>query len=72
MNISDDQLRQYVDNVFDKYDRDKNFTLDEQELLKFFKDLFTSMNFNHNVSMEDVKYSLKQIDANNDGKVTKK
>jgi Ca2+-binding EF-hand superfamily protein len=30
------------------------------------------MNFKHNVTMEDVKHSLKQIDANHDGKVTKR
>ena len=41
-------------------------------MYQFFKDLFASMNFKHNVTMEDVKHSLKQIDANHDGKVTKR
>lgn len=30
------------------------------------------MNFKHAVTMEDVRHSLKQIDANHDGKVTKR
>jgi Ca2+-binding EF-hand superfamily protein len=30
------------------------------------------MNFKHNVTIEDVKHSLKQIDSNHDGKVTKR
>lgn len=72
MNISDEQLRQYVDNVFNKYDKNGNFTLDEKELYCFFKDIFTTMDFKHDITVEDVRYSLKQIDANNDGKVTKR
>ena len=28
MNISDEQLRQYVDNVFSKYDKNGSLTLD--------------------------------------------
>lgn len=61
-----------MDNVFKKYDANGNFTLEESELFEFFKDLFASMNFKHNVTMEDVRLSLKHIDTNHDGKVTKR
>lgn len=30
------------------------------------------MNFKHDITVEDVRYSIKQIDVNNDGKVTKR
>ena len=72
MNITDNQLRHYVDDIFEKYDRDLSFTLDDKELYHFFKDLYASMGFKHNVTIEDVRYSIKHIDANSDGKVTKR
>ena len=72
MNVTEEQLRHYVDNVFEKYDKNGNYTLDERELYHFFKDLFSSMNYKHNVTVEDARHSLKQIDANRDGKITKR
>ena len=30
------------------------------------------MDFKHNITVEDVRHSLKQIDANHDGKITKR
>jgi hypothetical protein len=30
------------------------------------------MNFKHDITVEDVKYSIKQIDTNKDGKITKR
>lgn len=47
MNITEEQLKLYVDNVFKKYDNNGNFVLEEDELYLFFKDLFASMNFKH-------------------------
>ena len=43
MNVSEDQLKHYVDKIFAKYDTDHNKTLDEYELFHFFRDLFASM-----------------------------
>jgi Ca2+-binding EF-hand superfamily protein len=39
-------LRNYINSVFDKYDTDRNGTLDSQEMTRFFNDLFKKLNIN--------------------------
>ena len=51
MNITEDQLKLYVDNVFKKYDSNGNYVLEEKELYLFFKDLFVSMGQKHSFTM---------------------
>ena len=43
-------LKSYIDKVFDKYDVDKNGTLDEDQMTMFFNDLFKSLGINTNVT----------------------
>jgi len=42
--ITDDQLRNYIDHIFMRYDHDKSGTLSPNELVYFFNDLFQMMN----------------------------
>jgi Ca2+-binding EF-hand superfamily protein len=64
--VTDDQLRLIVDKIFDKYDKDKSFTLDVGELKQVLLDTMGSK-----TTEDQVNQFLKAIDSNNDGKVTK-
>ena len=44
MSITDDQIRNYIEHVFNRYDRDRSGTLTSNELVFFFNDLFQTMN----------------------------
>ena len=46
MSYNDQQLRQAVDAVFDKYDADKSNSLDQQEVFKLINDAMKHMNAN--------------------------
>lgn len=48
--LKDQMLKSYIDQIFDKYDVDKSGTLDQQEMTKFFNDLFKSLNINVSVN----------------------
>lgn len=51
MNISDAQLRTYIDEIFDKYDADRSGNLDARELANFFNDLFRAIGQNTVISI---------------------
>lgn len=70
-NPSDEQLRQAIDGVFNKYDVDKNNTLDESELKNVLNDAFTQLGATRGVNESDLKKFRSAVDKNNDGKVTK-
>ena len=68
---TDEQLRQAIDGVFNKYDVDKNNTLDEAELKKVLSDAFSQLGATRGVNESDIKKFRSAVDKNNDGKVTK-
>lgn len=68
---SEDQLRQAIDAVFNKYDTDKSNTLDNSELKNVIRDAFGHLGANRDVTDQDIKKFLGAVDRNNDGKVTK-
>ena len=43
LNLQDQMLKAYIDQIFDKYDTDKSGTLDDDELTYFFNDLFQQL-----------------------------
>lgn len=65
-------LKAYIDKTFDKYDTDKNGTLDEDELTFFFNDLFRELNIPTTVNKQQSLEAIRSIDQNSDGKVDKK
>ena len=54
-----------------KYDRDRNGTLDANELAYFFNDIFAMMNDPRRVNPYQAQQAISDIDKNNDGKASK-
>ena len=71
MNIDDNTLRNYIDQVFARYDRDRSGTLDPNELAGFFNDVFMMMGSPQTVNMYQAQQALQQIDRNGDGRANK-
>ena len=47
---SDDQLRQAIDAIFNKYDTDQSGTLEDNEIFNLINDAFKSLGRTRNVS----------------------
>jgi Ca2+-binding EF-hand superfamily protein len=69
--MNDDLLRQYVDGIFERYDLDRSNTLTADELVVFFNDLLGSRGNSQKMTLQQVQQSLRAMDANNDGQITK-
>lgn len=69
--INDMQLRQYIDQVFMRYDFNRTGTLNLQELHMFLNELFGMCGIPHNVSYGECYNALMAMDANRDGQVNK-
>lgn len=69
--ISDQQLRGYIDQVFGRYDRDNGGSLDVNELANFFNDVFAMTGKNIRVTQQDAINAMRSIDKNNDGRASK-
>ena len=67
---TDDQLRQAISSIFQKYDKDRNNTLDYIEIKAVINDAFKNMATGRNVTDEDVKKFVGAVDQNSDGKVS--
>jgi len=68
---SDDQLRQAIDAIFNKYDSDKSGTLEGNEIYCLINDAFKSLGRNREVKNDEVGQFVKAIDKNGDGKISK-
>lgn len=68
---SDDQLRQAIDAIFNKYDVDQSGTLQDNEIFNLINDAFKSLGRNRNVSKQEVLQFINAIDKNGDGKIAK-
>lgn len=71
MSIPDDVLKNYINQIFQKYDRDNSGTLDAGELAMFFNDVFQMMGNPTRVNQQQAMQALTAIDKNNDGKASK-
>lgn len=67
---SDDQLRQAINSIFQKYDKDRNNTLDYIEIKEVINDAFRNMKSGRNVTDQDVKKFVGAVDQNSDGKIS--
>ena len=68
---TDDQLRQAIDAIFNKYDTDKSGTLEDNEIFNLINDAFKSLGRNKEVSQQEVQQFITAIDKNGDGKIAK-
>ena len=67
MSITDQQLKTYIDQVFNKYDKNSSGTLDCNELAKFFNDVFTMTHNPTRLNTQQALDAMRAIDKNGDG-----
>ena len=69
--ISDQQLRAYIDQVFTVFDRDRSGTLDPMELGNFFNEVFSRIGWPMRINQMQALQAMRAIDRNGDGKANK-
>lgn len=62
MSIPDPVLKQYIDQIFNNYDRDRSNTLEVNELANFFNDVFAMMGDPRRVSQLQAYQAINMID----------
>lgn len=68
---TDDQLKQAIDAIFNKYDTDRSGTLEENEIYNLINDAFKSLGRQREVTQQEVKQFIGAIDKDSDGKINK-
>lgn len=71
MQLNDMLLRQYIDQVFDRYDSNRTGTLEPKELHNLLNELFRMSGQYRTVTSQEVYTYLGQMDRDQDGRVTK-
>ena len=71
MSIPDNVLQNYIDTVFNRFDRDRSGTLDSSELASFFNSVFEMMGNPTRLNDQQARQALAGIDKNFDGKASK-
>ena len=66
-----EEIAMPIDEIFGKYDHDKNGLLDMKELTECLQDVFNRLGVNAKANEEDVWNFFKDYDANGDGKITR-
>lgn len=69
--LSEDVMRQTVEEIFKKYDTDKSGTIEVHELAQVVKDIFMAKGGDKQVKEADVKRVMTALDTNGDGKLSK-
>jgi Ca2+-binding EF-hand superfamily protein len=69
--LSDEVMKQTVEEIFKKYDTDKSGTIEVHELAHVIKDIFTAKGGDRQVKEADVKRVMTALDTNHDGKLCK-
>ena len=71
MSIPDNALQNYIDTIFNNFDRDRSGTLDPNELASFFNSVFQMMGNPTRLNDQQARQALAAIDKNFDGKANK-
>ena len=71
MSYNDEQIRKAVENVFQRYDKDKNGSLDQSEVTQLINDALKQMNQNRKVTQQEVETFISAVDKNKDKKIEK-
>ena len=71
MSYNDQQLRDAVDAVFDKFDTDGSHTLDRNEVCNLINAALQHMGAGRQASKEEVDGLISAVDVNGDGKIAK-
>lgn len=68
---TDDQLRQAIDQIFSKYDKDNSGTLESAEVFNLINDVFSHLSNPRKVTQQEVDGFVKAVDSSGDGKIAK-
>lgn len=60
-----------MDAVFNKYDHDKNGTLETEEVTNLINDALAKMKNKKKVSQQEIDKFIQSVDKNNDRKINK-
>ena len=60
--LQDEMLRNYIETVFNRYDTDRNGSLDVREMTLFFNDLFRTLEINITVTDKQSMEAIRTID----------
>lgn len=60
-----------MDAVFNKYDHDKNGTLETEEVTNLINDALAKMKNKNKVSQQEIDKFIQSVDKNNDRKINK-
>jgi len=60
--LQDEMLRNYIETVFNRYDTDRNGSLDVHEMTLFFNDLFRTLEINIIVTDKESMEAIRTID----------
>ena len=71
MSYSDQQIRDAVDAVFSKFDKDNSNSLDGSEVTALINAALSQMKANRQVSGQEVDAFVKAVDSSGDGKIQK-
>ena len=71
LKLTDDQLRDYIQQVFARYDRDRSGNLDCHEIAPFFNDLFTITGNPERINAYQAKQALMAADMDGDNRANK-
>ena len=71
MSYSEQQLREAVDAVFDKFDADGSNSLDPKEVYNLINAALSHMNAGRQATQEEVQALVDAVDKNGDGKISK-
>ena len=71
MSVTEAQLRQFIETVFNKYDYDRTGHLNAQELASFFNDVFAGLGQPTRFNQAQALEALRAIDQNSDGMASK-
>lgn len=67
--LQDEVLKAYIDSVFNKYDTDKNGSLDVHEMTQFFNDLFHNLKINVTITEQQSLAAIQSIDTDGNGTI---
>jgi len=69
--LTDTSLKHTIDQLFRRYDKDNNGTLEWNEVSEMLSDVFKVLKLHRSVTSDDVRRFSKTVDANGDGKISK-
>lgn len=68
---TDNELREAIDSIYQRYDRDQNGTLEGDEVFDMINDAFKSLNRGRQITKNEVNNFVVAIDKNGDGRISK-